>query len=265
MTRRPGPSAKIRFEIFKRDAFTCQYCGAKAPDVILHVDHIEPMSRGGNDSLLNLLTSCAACNGGKGATPLDDSSMVQKQRRQLEDLQERREQIDMLVDWQRGLGNVDDHATDRLSDYWSGLVPGWSVTANGKIQLRKSIRKYGIDGVMLGMRVAVDERIVIEGDPPKASADSVAKAWDFFPRICAVRAGEKTKPWLQRVFYIRAICRNRQSSFKEHDCLRLLNEAAEIGVDLNELERLAKMHTSRYGWECAVDDAIASAAEKIAP
>jgi len=29
----------VRFEVFKRDSFTCKYCGAKAPEAVLHVDH----------------------------------------------------------------------------------------------------------------------------------------------------------------------------------------------------------------------------------
>lgn len=32
---------KIRFEVFKRDSFKCQYCGAAAPDVMLEVDQLE--------------------------------------------------------------------------------------------------------------------------------------------------------------------------------------------------------------------------------
>jgi 5-methylcytosine-specific restriction endonuclease McrA len=50
-------SKKLRFEVFKRDSFKCQYCGNSAPDVILHVDHIEPISKGGDNSILNLITS----------------------------------------------------------------------------------------------------------------------------------------------------------------------------------------------------------------
>ena len=45
---RKSISKKIRFEVYKRDKFTCQYCGRKATDVILNVDHIEPISKGGN-------------------------------------------------------------------------------------------------------------------------------------------------------------------------------------------------------------------------
>lgn len=38
--RRKPISKKIRFEVFKRDGFTCQYCGRMAPDVVL-VDYLE--------------------------------------------------------------------------------------------------------------------------------------------------------------------------------------------------------------------------------
>lgn len=61
-------SKKVRFEVFKRDGFKCQYCGRSAPDVILHVDHINPVSNGGNNDIMNLVTSCSECNLGKGAT-----------------------------------------------------------------------------------------------------------------------------------------------------------------------------------------------------
>lgn len=56
-----------RFFVLSRDRFTCQYCGAKAPDVTLHIDHVIPYSRGGTSSPENLKTACADCNLGKGA------------------------------------------------------------------------------------------------------------------------------------------------------------------------------------------------------
>ena len=57
---------KLRFEVFKRDKHTCQYCGRSPPAVILEVDHIIPISSGGTDELSNLITSCFDCNRGKG-------------------------------------------------------------------------------------------------------------------------------------------------------------------------------------------------------
>jgi hypothetical protein len=62
-SRAPGPS--LRFMVFRRDGYTCQYCGRKAPLVPLHVDHIVPWARGGRTELSNLRTACSMCNLGK--------------------------------------------------------------------------------------------------------------------------------------------------------------------------------------------------------
>lgn len=67
MTARKAMSKKLRFSIFERDNFTCQYCGKTPPDVMLNVDHIVPVSKGGTDDPENLRTSCFECNSGKGA------------------------------------------------------------------------------------------------------------------------------------------------------------------------------------------------------
>jgi hypothetical protein len=64
-------SKRLRFELFKRDGFTCQYCGQRAPDVILEVDHIVALSNGGSDDPENLTTSCKDCNRGKCASVID--------------------------------------------------------------------------------------------------------------------------------------------------------------------------------------------------
>ena len=67
MAKRRAMRPVDRFEIFKRDCFTCQYCGAKPPGVLLHVDHILPVAKGGGDESSNLVTACQDCNQGKAA------------------------------------------------------------------------------------------------------------------------------------------------------------------------------------------------------
>ena len=61
----------LRFDIFRRDGFTCQYCGSQPPSVTLHVDHIRPIAEGGDNDPMNLVTACAACNIGKGKKLLE--------------------------------------------------------------------------------------------------------------------------------------------------------------------------------------------------
>ncbi|MBD3337809.1 MAG: hypothetical protein GF353_01785 [Candidatus Lokiarchaeota archaeon] len=65
-TKRSGLSKRIKFEIFQRDNFICQYCGKSKDDgATLHVDHKIPISKGGTDSFDNLITACSECNIGK--------------------------------------------------------------------------------------------------------------------------------------------------------------------------------------------------------
>ena len=57
---------KLRYSILKRDGFKCKICGRTAEDGIkLHVDHIIPVSKGGETVLNNLRTLCETCNRGK--------------------------------------------------------------------------------------------------------------------------------------------------------------------------------------------------------
>jgi hypothetical protein len=64
---REALSLKSRFDIFKRDNFTCRYCGACGDDVKLEVDHVTPVSAGGTNHHENLATACFECNRGKRA------------------------------------------------------------------------------------------------------------------------------------------------------------------------------------------------------
>lgn len=69
------PYAKIvlsRRNIMKRDRHTCQYCGTKSD---LTLDHVQPRSRGGEDSWENLVTACNQCNVKKGNRTPDEASM----------------------------------------------------------------------------------------------------------------------------------------------------------------------------------------------
>jgi hypothetical protein len=63
-------SKSLRFEVFARDEFTCQYCGKRPPAVVLECDHVFPRSKGGSDDSVNLITACEDCNRGKSARVL---------------------------------------------------------------------------------------------------------------------------------------------------------------------------------------------------
>lgn len=70
MSERIQLSKRIRFEVFKRDGFACQYCGRHPPEVMLEIDHIIAVSEGGDATESNLVTACFDCNRGKSSIPL---------------------------------------------------------------------------------------------------------------------------------------------------------------------------------------------------
>lgn len=64
-------SSRVRFEVLKRDAFRCQYCGKQAgAGAELEIDHIIPRAKGGTDDKENLITACKECNNGKSSKEL---------------------------------------------------------------------------------------------------------------------------------------------------------------------------------------------------
>ncbi len=75
MAHRPRPILKLtRREVFRRDNYTCQYCGKKTPD--LTIDHVIPRHLGGQHVWINVVASCSGCNHKKGGRTLYDANMV---------------------------------------------------------------------------------------------------------------------------------------------------------------------------------------------
>jgi hypothetical protein len=65
-------SARDNDLLFKRDRFTCAYCGIRFPRHKLTRDHIVPRSAGGADTWMNCATACVDCNGSKGSKSVHD-------------------------------------------------------------------------------------------------------------------------------------------------------------------------------------------------
>lgn len=63
-------TSRLRERIKQRDGYACKQCGAsidREPNLLLEIDHIIPVSRGGLTAEDNLQTLCWRCNRSKGA------------------------------------------------------------------------------------------------------------------------------------------------------------------------------------------------------
>jgi len=64
-----------RRNIYRRDDYTCQYCGARPGSELLSIDHIVPRSRGGTSTWENCVLACLECNKRKANRTLDQSGL----------------------------------------------------------------------------------------------------------------------------------------------------------------------------------------------
>lgn len=216
-------SKKLRFEVYKRDNFTCQYCGRKAPDVVLNIDHIVPVSKGGTNDIMNLITSCFECNNGKSNIPLSDESTVNKQRTQLEQLQERREQIEMMFEWKKSLENLDDYTSDLLAEYIESKILPYTLNETGRRGLLALLKRFDIPEIF----DAIDrgtETYLKYGKDGQLTKDSVE---NFISKIGGVAAYQKMPAVDKKMHYIKGICRNRFGYWDDRKGLAILRKYIE--------------------------------------
>jgi len=247
-------SPKTRFEIFKRDAFTCQYCGRKAPDVVLEADHIDPVSNGGTDDPFNLITSCEQCNAGKGKRVLSDHSIIEKQRRQLELLEERRQQIEMMLQWKHELAAMNERVSRELETTWNSQAQPYTLTKEGLSRLNGLLRRHELGTVIDAIHTA--QAKYLHFGEKGATEQSAQRAFDMIFRICSINTAMKKKPYLQELFYIRGILRNRFQYVNRREALTLLEAAFVSRISLLRLKQAACQARNWTQWVCVMNSLI---------
>lgn len=253
-TKRKSLSKKTRFEVFKRDSFKCQYCGASAPEAILVVDHIDPISKDGADEITNYITACQPCNAGKSDRKLDDSTAVQKQKAQLDELNQRREQLEMMLQWRSGLKDIKAQEVDAACEAWAEGAPGWHLNDTGRASMERYVKKHGLSKVLDAIEEARIAYIKPDenGSISKESVDLALHKVGGFLRMGALPADER------RLYYIKGILRNRMG-YIPFDVMSHLGGALARGVPVEAMEDESKHARSwsafrTWLYEFEVDD-----------
>lgn len=237
-TKRKAISKKTRFEVFKRDGFKCQYCGACAPDVLLEVDHIQPVSKDGEHDIMNFVTACKPCNLGKSDRTLSDDTAIKKQQSQLAELQERREQLEMMLQWRSGLKDIDAEQIDTICTAWSNAAPGWSLNDIGKKEAKALLKKHGLQRVLDAIDTAGDQYIKVEEG--KATQESVRIGWKKVGGICALASLPEDE---RKLYYVKGIL-NKRLNYVPYDVMDDLKVALSNGTPVDLMIREAKHTTS---------------------
>lgn len=187
-----GPMAigkRIRFEVFKRDRFTCQYCGKRPPEVVLEVDHIHPRVEGGTDDPHNLTTACFACNRGKSGIPLDNVAPALNELEVLEGVQEMMERMLTLrrskavADAKR---EVEDEAIAIVHGWWKEQWP-WGPYFDDQT-VRQYVQKLDLED----LRDAVDATWRRQQRRDKEGLGS-RELFQYFCGVCRNKVREKVE------------------------------------------------------------------------
>lgn len=150
--KRKPLSKKTRFDVFKRDSFTCQYCSSKPPKVPLEVDHIIPVKSGGTNDIYNLITACFDCNRGKGARELTliPVSTFEKMERLKIAQQQYKEFKKILLSEKKIL----ESQVDEIDRIYSSCFDGWCLSERFKLQVKQFIIRIGYEDVESAMEIA---------------------------------------------------------------------------------------------------------------
>jgi len=220
MKKRKHLSQKVRFEVFKRDRFTCHYCGQKAPDVVLQCDHIKPVSKGGTNDLLNLLTSCKDCNSGKSDRELDDNTVLAKQRNQLEFLKERREQIELFLQWKESLKNFEEEKVKILIHYIGQRIKPYTLINTSVKYIESLLSKFSIEELMNGIDIGTQKYLRYDTDG-QVLQNSVER---FISKIGGVTATQRMSPIQQMIVKVKAVGKAHLVFYREYKMKQLLND-----------------------------------------
>lgn len=152
MSTRKSISKRLRFEVLKRDRFTCQYCGEKPPKVPLEIDHIIPVSKGGKNEIQNLVVSCFDCNRGKSNVELTDVPHT------LNDTIERKKIAhQQLKEYERLLKREKkfiDSQINMVEEVYSNQFDNYCFQEHFRMSVKKFIEMLGIESVINAMEIA---------------------------------------------------------------------------------------------------------------
>lgn len=252
-------SKKTRFEVFKRDDFTCQYCGRQAPSVILEIDHIVPLSKGGDlTNRNNLVTSCVDCNRGKRDIPLHVKDRIEARAEEAKDYAERQEQLKEYEKYLKQKERNKQKLLSRLNNYWADLCDKkYVLNETGLKSLWRFTQKLSTQEITEAMDISAKR---IKGK----SEHDIEGRFKYFCGIChnkiAVKSGDEARLRFQEIerYYLS----KRKTHYYVKYRLRQIAEDYEKETVLEAIDIALGERQGNY-WEAFCDALESLAGEEV--
>jgi len=158
--KRQGLSKGKRFDVFERDNYTCKYCGNSVKDgAVLHVDHVIPISKGGGNDEINLVTACIDCNLGKsakqlgsGKKPLDIKNITLSLEEELQARREYQEQLKKYYSYKKKLASFKSPHVKFINEITSEWL-GYELTNQGHKDFARLFNQGGEDKFLEAIQI----------------------------------------------------------------------------------------------------------------
>jgi hypothetical protein len=233
---------RIKYEIFEKDAFKCQFCGTGTPNVTLQLVRIQDAQQ--NDEWLDLAflsTSCKICEKKKSGVEEKSPNNYMS----IDELEERLQQLKMLINWRKGMLNIRKQQLANLISYWENKIPDFETNNDQKKYLAAYISKYSSDEIRSAMDMAVDKFIKFSDDGT-LDKNSILTAFSKIPEICQTKTeivNTHETDGLQRIH--NQLEQGISGFFDSNRASQWLNYARSWEVPIDDL---FKMATSVKSW-----------------
>lgn len=217
---------RLRFEVLKRDRFTCQYCGRSSDDgTELHVDHIVPVSSGGTNTTENLTTACIDCNLGKSNISLEKEHSAHVSSRQIIQTRNRLAEIisaaDQVFDMESGIfDDIERHIRSVTGkEFW--------LSRDREIAARTLLQKYDLQKIFC--------TIILISETYKCP-------FELFDKLggALFNHSNPTKSYSIHAYYCKKVLNNRLFYTNDRMCMKLVDQLIGIGGDPQWARGLAK-------------------------
>jgi len=127
----------------------------RPPKSPLKYDHIQPVSKGGDDDVQNLLTSCSDCNHGKGSTPLGFTKTRSDLGENKQALAEREKQLEEYQKLLKRIRQRQDKDIDRIDQLIREICEDdLELNRNAREGFRRFLKIFPVDTILEAINIS---------------------------------------------------------------------------------------------------------------
>jgi hypothetical protein len=169
---------------------------------------------------------------------------LKAQKKELDKLNMRKEQLIMMSKWQTELIDIEKQEAEKIIEL-TNMKYNLTIQKTDKAlnEMIKVIKKYGF-------QEALESTLIAFGEHQKETT------FKNIYGICHTRKIEKENPVLKDLYYIRGIMKNRFPNVVDWQAIQIMEQALKADISITELKEMAKNCYSWTSWKHIINDIL---------